>query len=411
MNRRTQGEKDKSSLGDDIRCEVIDTVAGIDAVRDAWTSLQSSLPLPFAKNDVDYFVAEMSRGAAGVKPCVIVVRDREVPKLLVVACMKDIFFKPRIGYIPIGLFAKRPKKCLHVLPYGLLGDSSDRYSRPLVSEMLVMLRKKTIDYVYMSLLPNNSPLMAAARSLPPLFCRDYLPSFEDHYTLKMPESLAAYLKQKNSKTRHRLLGLKKKLQESFGNDIETRWYCNTHDVDEFCIEAEKVAHTSYHRCIGVGFKDTPELRRAKKLEAENGWFCSCILFVKKQPIAFHCGIKYGGSFYGETTAFEKTMEAFNPGTVLNLDLIDKMSEDKNVGTIDFGFGPDEYKKRFGNAQCREVSLRIFAPSLQGYSMNALVTLSEAITRTGRDFARSFGLYLVLKKTVRKLYSRSSQCRP
>jgi CelD/BcsL family acetyltransferase involved in cellulose biosynthesis len=85
-----------------------------------------------------------------------------------------------------------------------------------------------------------------------------------------------------------------------------------------------------------------------------------------------------------------------------------MSMDKTVRIIDFGFGPDEYKKRFGNANRREVSVRIFGPTVQGYSMNALATVCEAITRGGRKIAQSSGLYPFLKKAVRKLLSRNSQ---
>jgi hypothetical protein len=404
MNTKESVPTENSRFGGTVRCTVFTDAAGINTIRGVWKSLQQSPAFPYAKNDVDYFIGEISRSATGIFPHVMLVSDNDVPKLLAVACVKDIIFKPRIGYISIGLFAKKPKKCLHVLPYGLLGDDDERYSSVLVREMLSLLRKKTIDYVYMSLLRVNSPLVSIARSLPPFLCRDYLPGFEDHYTLTMPESLTEFLEQKNSKTRHRLLGLKKKMQESFGGTVETRWYSDAADVDEFCMQAEKVAQSSYHRAIGVGFKDTPQLRQTKKLEAEKGWFCSCILFVKGQPVAFHTGIKYGGSFYGETTAFDPAMKDFNPGTALDLDLIDKMSMDKTVRIIDFGFGPDEYKKRFGNAQCREVSLRIFAPSLLGYSMNAIVTICEAITRGVRRAAHAAGMYTFLKKVARQLPS-------
>jgi Acetyltransferase (GNAT) domain len=388
-----------------IRCDAIDTVAGIDAIRDAWKSLQASLQLPFAKNDVDYFVADMTREAAAVSPCVLVVSDRNVPKLIVVACVKSIRFKPHVGYFPVGLLGRKPKKCLHVLPYGVLGDQDERYSRPLVATMLALLRKKSVDYVYISLLSDNSPVLALARSMPPLLCRDFLPSFEEHYTLNTPENLAAFLDQKGNKTRRRLLGVKKKLSETFGNTLTVRWYAGVDEVDEFCSQAEKVAQKSYHRAIGVGFMDSADTRRKKKFEAEKGWFCSCIMFVNDRPITFHSGIKYGPSFFGETMAFDPAMKEFNPGTALNLDLVDKMSRDKSVRIIDFGFGPDEYKRRFGTDFRREVSVRIFAPFLQGYSMNALATVCEGITRGGRSIARRSGMYTVLKKTVRKLLSK------
>lgn len=127
---------------------------------------------------------------------------------------------------------------------------------------------------------------------------------------------------------------------------------------------EDVAKKTYQRALGVGYIDNEENRRRLKLDAEKARLFAKILYLGETPCAFFVGFIHCGTIYLAFTGFDPNYSKYEVGTILYLKMIEDLI-DKNVGTVDFGFGDAFYKQRFDAEFYKETSMYIFAFNLKG----------------------------------------------
>ena len=218
--------------------------------------------------------------------------------------------------------------------------------------------------------------------------------------MKLPESMEAFYKSRSAKSRHNLKRCATKFIESAKGNMNIEMFWKTDDVEAFCVNAENIARKTYQRALGAGFRDSATMRLDKYLKARNGWFRSYILYVSGSPISFIDGIRYQDTYYTESIGYLPETEKYGTGTFLFLKMVEDLLMKNEIRYIDFGYGNDLYKERFGNICRNEISVQIFACTLNGLLMNTMALVCGCLTMLGRYLSRSLGVYGQLRKVWR-----------
>jgi CelD/BcsL family acetyltransferase involved in cellulose biosynthesis len=136
-----------------------------------------------------------------------------------------------------------------------------------------------------------------------------------------------------------------------------------------------------------------------------GWLRAGVLYLKDRPCAFWIGNVYDGVFVSDFLAFDPEFRDSSPGSYLLIAMIEEFCKE-GVQAVDFGFGPGEYKERFGNFQLRETSVFIFAPSAKGIALNAMRTVTVLVGNIVKKTLERTNLLPKIKRLWRNRLSQN-----
>jgi len=190
------------------------------------------------------------------------------------------------------------------------------------------------------------------------------------------------------------------LERDFPSGVNIRRFRTTEEVNQFCIDAEKVAAKSYLRALGVGFTDTESTREHIAIYARRGAFQGYVLYVNEKPCAFWFGNAYRSVFYVGMTAFDPSYAKYEVGTVLLTKMLEDLVENGDgISQFDFGLGDARYKSIFSTNVWQEATIHIFAPSVKGIGVNLIRTPLLA----GRNAVQALLKRLNLENKIKRLW--------
>ena len=96
---------------------------------------------------------------------------------------------------------------------------------------------------------------------------------------------------------------------------------------------------------------------ASELQAP-GWLLFSVVELEGEPLAFHFGFDYGGSFIWYKPSFEMRHAARSPGLLLIRYMIEDALE-RNRREVDFTIGDEQFKERFANAERTNVNVAVY----------------------------------------------------
>jgi len=120
------------------------------------------------------------------------------------------------------------------------------------------------------------------------------------------------------------------LLESFFNQHVDRWYNSPYPS----LFVQPVERSFY--------------RKLTEVLSETGWLRFTRVNWNGNPVAFHFGFNYNGSFLWYKPSFDITKASHSPGEVLISNLLLKAMEDL-ADIFDFGLGDEAFKKRFSTS--------------------------------------------------------------
>ena len=281
-----------------------------------------------------------------------------------------------IGYLRLpGI----PARSLTFVYGGLRGNVSDEGSRILIGSVMQSLRSGEADFAFFHQPNTDSSLYKAALSLPGFACRDRLAKPEVHHIAKLPESAEQLYQGLSRGLREEIRRKKKKLLKDFDGRVTVKRYRQPDELAIALPDIEEVAKKTYQRGLGVGFLDTPQIRQRMEFCARRGWLRIHILYIDDSPRSFWTGTVCDGVFISDYNAYDPAFRDCSLGTLTLVPVIEDCCQER-LKEIDFGFGQAEYKERFGNRQIQESSVYVFAPSLRGFALNGIRTVSGSIDR-------------------------------
>ncbi len=381
---------------DVVSIKILQTVSEVELHRELWNRWPGH-----RDSDIDFYLEFILSHPEVLCPHVVVLYRSGCPDAMLIGRLEMTQLTSRIGYLRLpGI----PARILSFVYGGLRGNGSNENSRDLVRSVMRSLRSGQASVAFFHQPSTDSALYKAALSQPSAWCRDRLSKSEKHHTMKFPEKVDQLYQGLSKSLRAELRRKKKKLVDDFGSGVSLRCYRDVSDLAIALPHIEEVAKKTYQRGLGVGFRDTPQMRGRLELCAKKGWLRIYVLYIKDSPRSFSAGTTCEGVYTTDYIAYDPAFRDYYLGKLLLLEVIESCYKE-GVTEIDFGFGQAEYKERFGNCHLMESSVYIFAPSIKGVTLNALQTAVRMIDE---------GLRTVLERTqllsrVKKLWrNRSAQ---
>jgi hypothetical protein len=364
----------------------------VEELRSVWESWQFH-----PNSDIDYYLSRFKLRPEFLRPNVIVVCRDGVQDAMLVGRLDKLPMEFRLGYWRWSRWEMRVLS----FPYaGLLGNGSQDNVRMMVDEIMRSLREREAETASLVNVRVGSPLYEAATQIPGFMSRDHCLIPYLHCSFSVPPKTDNLYRRISSKSRNTLRRQAKKILQDHDGEIQFKSFQSPADLEVMTRDVEEVARKTYQRGLGVGFKDNQEIRVRLCLAARKGWLRSYVLYVCGKPSAFWVGTLYRGTHHLDFLGYDPTFESYSLGTFLLTKVLEEQCGN-GVGIVDFGYGEEAYKQRFGDSRWNEATVRIFAPSMRGLVLNLVSTQSLLVDRLVKSGLQQIGLLSRLKKTWRR----------
>lgn len=337
-------------------------------------------------SNMDFYIEFVRSTPEVIRPHVVVLSRGDQLAAILIGRLERIRLNCKIGYLKLPALTV---DCLTFVYGGLRGETSEENSRELVASVMNSLRDGEADMAFFHHPDLNSHLSQFARKLPAFASRDHIPQTALHYFMRLPDSIETVYLGLSSDHRSELRRKAKKLKGAFGDQVCVRCFRDAGELDTVIPQIEAIAKRTYQRGLGVGFEDTPLVRRRLYFFASKGWLRVYVLYLGEHPSSFWIGTVSDEMFCSDYLAFDPKFGGHSPGTVLLTRVVEELCKE-GVKQIDFGLGEGRYKERFGNIKSVDASIYILAPTRRGIAINTLrsgtmvmdIVLKKIISRMG-----------------------------
>lgn len=375
--------------------KVLRTLEEVEQLRSIWSAMQWN---PDPESDLDFVSFIIRSRPEIIRPHVLVVFDAGKPIALIVGRLEHSHFAIKFGY---KVLWRTKIQRIAIFYGGFLGNTDAAIGEVVIRSLLRSLREEKADLLSWAGVQRGSVLETLLLRTPNFLCRDRLARFVRHWTMKMPSSLEELLKQRlNKKQRYNAKRAMQLIEKDFPGQVRYASYSTPDGVDELFENAVKIAKMTYQWGLGVGFQGSKENKERLILEAGNGWFRGCVLFVKNEPVAFWIATVYKGTVYMDYTGYDPAFRNYEVGTALFLRMVGELCKD-NVKQLDFGPGAAFYKEQFGDTSFEEATFCTFSATLRGIILGGLNFVTQGPLEVGRWLLTRLGLEQKVKKIWRK----------
>lgn len=343
-------------------------------IRPYWESVQWH---PGA--DFEFYHLVLTNRPEVIHPCIFVVSLQGKNVALLAARVERGTLPLRFGYATVAQF--RVSR-LVIMEGGFMGQRDDDIFSELLSYIDSFTSKRSIDIALLENMQSTSPHVSRAMNTYGHWRVSPAHKPAEHWRLQLPKTFEEFMSGRSKKRRYWLNRLPRVLDK----DFPARWsivrYSSVEEAPKFIEDAEAIAKTTYHRAIGVGFRNNEETSRRITMEARRQQLHGYVLVIDGEPQAFWYCFKYGPTLYLAATGYNPIYRPYEIGTILLLKVIESFCG-TDITTIDFGLGDAEYKQRFGTEHFQECSLLVFKKGLKGRGLHTLHWIATAFG----DFAK------------------------
>jgi len=376
-----------------IRTVVARNPSEIDEIRDEWEALTARhAQFACAQNDAVRLMVETRILADRLAPRVVLFKDENGPRGIVVGKLFDQKIRCRIGYVKLPLMTL---KCFAVAYGGIVTDGTGE-ARDAVFDYLTQIRRDSqVDYVMINHLPASHELFSRIKNSGP-----DMQTADVHWRWWLGKTAEESLSHRSGKTRRTIRRDDKRLCAQFNTELRLRRWEHEGEVDELCTVASQIAAKGYQGAMQVGFVDTPLWREFLKEEARCGRLRSYTLEGDGKAIAFQVGVLRRGVCIMEGTAFLPELRAFSPGQVLQIRIVEDLCQDR-ARAIDWGFGDAHYKQVFGTERAEETTFYFYGRRAKAQIAKRVVGFCDRLTDTIGRAVRRVGFYDRIKRNWRR----------
>lgn len=345
------------------RVRVARTPAEAIALRDAWLALGPAHP----DADPGVFLAVCELREEVERPHVIALEAEDgAIEALAVARLERTRLLTRVGYRTV----MRPQLRSLTAVYGGLIGPPELHER-LIAELGAALEHGEADVLRICGQRVDAPLARRLRETIPRWRREPVPAAGPRYALTLRSSMDEYWRSRSRNARGGARRLERRRTEAFGDRLQVVRFGRGADIERLMDDLEAVSAKTYHRGLGVGFERTTLQRRLLELGLANDSYRAWIMYLDGQPIAFADGLRHAGVFHLGHLGFDPDPElrSLGVGAAVILRMIEDLTADPDVAVYDFGFGENEYKRRYGDESFDEADVLVFAPRPRPVAVN------------------------------------------
>jgi len=367
--------------------------------------MQGLSPNAVINTDIDRYLSVMKTSEQEYQPLILILRQYEQPKAMIIGRRERHVVPWRIGYKVI---FKPRLWCMTVIYGGVLGMPDEEVSSCLVRELMRVLRRREIDLIFFNHLRVDSVFYQQVRQVPHFFCRNPYPVVESHWRMAIPESMDAFFASCSKNQRKHYKRYLKTLESEFSNRIRLCTYTEEKDVSRAISDAAQISQNTYQYALGVGLEDNLSTGALFRMAAKKGWFRGHILYLDGEPAAFRFALKYRRIYFGNGIGYDPKWKKYNIGTFSLLKVIEKLCQDGDVDYYDFGFGNAQWKECQNCESWPEAAMTyIYAPRLYPLTINMMGTLNTRVTLVATRLLRKTGVIGWIKRMWRRKLQRTS----
>jgi hypothetical protein len=330
-------------------------------------------------SDLDYLRLVLAAQPGFLRPHVLVLARAGRMVALVAATLRDESLPLKVGSFVLW---KSRARVLHAGAGGAMGEDSPEVARAVRDEFQAALARGEADAAYAHQIEAGGALAAALADVPAL-ARDRRARPSAGWLLELPASAEEFLASRSKSTRRHLKRYANALERELGAELALTCHRTPAELERLIQDSETIAGRTYHRGLGVGFADTPELRRLFAFAAERGWLAGYVLRARGRPIAFWHGLLYRGTFVTRDTGFDPEFRALRPGQYLLQRVIAEHCTTRETSRFDYGVMELDYKKNFGSRRYEKSSPYVFSRRPRGVWLWGLRSLYAALERLAR----------------------------
>lgn len=374
-----------------LRVQVADQPAELEGLRPFWQHWQSHPTIEWGACR-----ALVAKSGGRARTVAFVLGELAAPRAALVAMSQDTRVPVQLGYWRIA----NPRIGVLTVKHGggWLGPADDAGAAAIFAAMVGEMRSRGAAMLHLEHFPADHPLVRAATAAGASPVR---PEPDVNWRVAIPGSWAEFLAACSKNTRRNLKRYPERFLEEFGSRSTVHVYRDPGDLARIVAEMDEVARHSYHRGLGAGFLKAPEQIALIEAALAAGTYRAFLLHIDGRPAAFWDGRRCGGVFYTDFTAYLPSYRDARPGWYLLSRVLEHLCGDTDVQWIDFGQGDAQYKQMLGTTSAAEVSLAIYAPTLRGRSLRALVRTTAGTTRVLRRTLDRLGVLQKVKSLWRR----------
>ncbi len=199
------------------------------------------------------------------------------------------------------------------------------------------------------------------------------------YYIDMSGSYDDYLAQFSSKTRSTFNRKRRKLAEHSGGTLDIREYRTSEELIQFLDHALPLSALTYQaRLLDAGLPESTTARSEMLALAEKDSLRAYILFVNGEAASYlYLPIKNGIITYA-FLGYDPEIANLSPGTVLQLEALERLYTEKKYRFFDFTEGEGAHKQMFATGSVEACSFFLLKNSL---SNRLLLSSLDVFDRT------------------------------
>jgi len=354
---------ENAGTSSELAVRVIRSVDEIKDVRDVWARWQKHL-----HSDLDLYLSQECSAPGFVRPHIIVLYRDGNPEAMLVGKL----IHARVADFSIGSWNvwKSKLRVLRMPEAGLLGNPTAEHCETFVREVMAALDRKEADMATFRAVREGSATYRLATTLPGYLRRDHVVETRLHCVARLPSRVEEIYAGWTPKSRKNLKWQARQLVREFSGDATVRCFRDSSELERMMQDVETVARKAWQRAAGAGFMDNAGTRKRFLMESQKGWLRTYVLYLAGSPRAFWRGTLYGDTFHTIETGYDPDFQEHSIGTYLLVKVLEDLCR-QGVKEVDFSYGEQVYKQRFGNHEWREADIYMFGKNLKGISLSFL----------------------------------------
>lgn len=234
----------------------------------------------------------------------------------------------------------------------------------------------------------------------PAFVAGGVQTYRRHF-IEMSGSFENYLAGFSSKTRSTLNRKRRKLMERSGGTLDIRAYRSPTEVAEFLDRAIPLSRRTYQaRLLDAGLPETPEAQADILALASSDSVRAYLLYVDGRPVSYlylpveNAVIKY--AFLG----YDPEIADFSPGTVLQLEALERLFVERRYRYFDFTEGEGAHKQLFGRAAVDACSFLLMRRTFANMALLRGLDLFDAGIAKAKSMVERHGSSSAIRRLLR-----------
>jgi CelD/BcsL family acetyltransferase involved in cellulose biosynthesis len=211
-------------------------------------------------------------------------------------------------------------------------------------------------------------------------------SYPRHFA-SLDQDFETYLAGFSARSRSSLKRKRRRLEERSGGALDVRVYGSPQEMGEFYRHARAVSALTYQeRLLDAGLPEgtLEEMKALAANDCVRGW----LLFVEGRAVSYLHAPARGGCLLYAHLGYDPAFADLSPGTVLQLEVMRMLMDERRFRWFDFTEGDGQHKRRFATGAVDSADLLLLRPSLANVAAaRALNGFDGAVALTKRLLGR------------------------